>query len=69
MEGYTIHGKGYQDVDRRPRFGTAEGGKGFMAMADKGGVPVLSPSASEARAYWVGRRVRKVGKKDGATMM
>ena len=69
LEGYTIHRKGYQDVDRRPRFGIAEGGKGFMAMADKGGVPVPSPSASEARAYWVGHRVRKVGKKDGPTMM
>ena len=69
LEGYTIDGKGYQGVDHLPRFGIAEGGKGFMAMADKRGVPMPPPSASEARAYWVGRRVRKIEKSDGPSMM
>ena len=69
LEGYTIDGKGYQGVGRRPRFGVVEGAKGFMVMADKQGVSMPSPSASEARAYWVSQRVRKIGKKDGATMM
>ena len=69
LEGYAMDGKGYQGPARRPRFGLAEGGKGFTAMADKCGVPVPSASASEARAYWVSRRVRKTGKEDGPTMM
>ncbi|MCE2404569.1 MAG: 4Fe-4S dicluster domain-containing protein [Dehalococcoidia bacterium] len=69
LEGYAMDGKGFQGPARRPRFGVADGAKGFMAMADKWGVPVPSTSASEARAYWVGRRVRKTGKNDGATMM
>ena len=69
LEGYSIDGKGYQGADSLPRFGINEGGKGFMAMADKLGVPMPTQSDSEARAYWVGRRVRKIGKKDGPSMM